>query len=139
MPDKMYTGVKSLIERNGRYLFLSVDVEGETIWIPPGGRLEYSESPLEALEREVKGETSLEIEPGEPIGMYHFFTGPENNGDQVTLTLFRTESFEGEIDMDSEHVQEDGLKDYRWMSAEEIREENITRTLKELPEKKDII
>lgn len=122
MADKMYSAVKALIEKDGEYLFLSVDVGDETIWVPPGGRLEYGESPIEALKREVKGETSLDIVLGEPIGMYHFFTGSEDDGEQVALTLFETESFEGKIDMDTEHVEEDGLKDYRWMSPEEVRE-----------------
>lgn len=136
MAEKMYTAVKALIERDGEYLFLSVDVGDETIWIPPGGKLEYGESPMEALEREVEGETSLSIEAGDPLGMYYFFTGPKDDGEQVTLTLFETESFEGEVDMDTEHVEEDGLKDYRWMSPEEIREENMTGTLKQLLEQK---
>ena len=117
-------------------MFLSVDLGDKTIWIPPGGRIDYGEAPLEPLNREVKGETSMDIEPGKPIGMYHFFTGKDDNGDQVSLTLFEVESFSGEVDMDTEHVEEDGLKDYRWMSPEEIREANITQTLEELLEKK---
>lgn len=136
MADMMYAAVKALIERNGNYLFLSIDVGEETIWVPPGGRLEYGESSTEALKREVKGETSLEIEPGDPIGMYHFFTGPEDQGEQVALTLFEVKSFDGELDMDTKHVEEDGLKDYRWMSPEEIRSENVTDTLRSLLEEK---
>lgn len=132
----MYAGVKALIEQDEEYLFVSVELGDDTIWIPPGGRLEYGESPMEALKREVKGETSLEIQPGEPVGMYHFFTGVDDQGEQVTLTLFEVEDFSGEVDMDTEHVEEDGLKDYRWMTPEEIMEENVTETLKDLLERK---
>ncbi|MFB6116106.1 MAG: NUDIX domain-containing protein [Candidatus Nanosalina sp.] len=136
MAEKMYAGVKALIEQDEEYLFVSVELGDDTIWIPPGGRLEYGESPMEALKREVKGETSLEIQPGEPVGMYHFFTGVDDQGEQVTLTLFEVEDFSGEVDMDTEHVEEDGLKDYRWMTPEEIMEENVTETLKDLLERK---
>lgn len=139
MADMMYAAVKALIEREGEYLFLSVDVGGETIWIPPGGRLEYGESPIEALKREVKGETSLEIEPEAPIGMYHFFTGPDDQGEQVTLTLFEVKSFDGEVDMETKHVEEDNLKDYRWMSPEEILNSNLTSSLKTLLENSNLI
>jgi 8-oxo-dGTP diphosphatase len=68
MADKMYTGVKALIENQGKYLFMGYELDGEMLWIPPGGRLEYGESPIEGLKREVKGEVSLDIEPGEPVG-----------------------------------------------------------------------
>lgn len=132
MADMMYAGIKALIERDGEYLFVSVELGDETIWIPPGGRLEYGESPMEALKREVKGETSLEVEPGDPVGMYHFFSGEDDQGEQVTLTLFQVEDFSGEVDMDTEHAEEDGLEGYRWMTPEEIREENVTDTLKDL-------
>lgn len=136
MADKMYAGVKALIEKDGKYLFVSFDLDGETIWILPGGRLEYGESPIEALEREVKGETTLEIEPGKPVGMYHFFIGSKADGEQVTLTVFDVEDFSGEVDMDTEHVEEDGLEDYRWMTPEEIRTENTTETLKKMLNKR---
>lgn len=136
MADKMYAGVKALVERNGRYLFVGYELEGEMLWIPPGGRLKHGEPPLEALKREVKGEVSLDIETGEPIGMYHFFIGPEDEGDQVTLTVFEVEEFEGEVDIETEHAEEDELEDYRWMTPQEVMDENTTETLKELLEKR---
>ena len=132
MADKMYTGVKALIERDGEYLFVGYELGGEMLWIPPGGRLEYRETPLEGLRREVKGETSLDITPGKPVGMYHFFIGPEGDGDQVSLTVFEVEEFSGEVDIDTEHAEEDELEDYRWMTPEEIMNENTTETLKQM-------
>ena len=132
MADKMYSGVKALIERDGKYLFVGYELDGEMLWIPPGGRLENGEAPLEGLKREVKGEVSLDIEPGKPIGMYHFFIGPRDEGDQVTLTVFEVEDFEGEVDMETEHAEEDELEGYRWMTPEEIMEENTTETLKQM-------
>jgi hypothetical protein len=38
--------------------------------------------------------------------------------------------------MDTEHAEEDELEDYRWMTPEEIMEENVTETLKNLLQKK---
>lgn len=127
----MYTGVKALIEKDGKYLFVGYKLDGNMLWILPGGRLKYGEVPLEGLKREVKGETSLEIKPDKPIGMYHFFIGSKNDGDQVTLTVFDIESFSGKVDMDTRHADEDELEGYRWMTPE-IIEGNTTETLNEM-------
>jgi hypothetical protein len=74
----------------------------------------------------------LDIEPGEPVGVYHFFTGSEDDGDQVALTVLSVENFEAEVDMDAEHAEKDELEDYRRMTSEEIMEENTTETLKQM-------
>jgi ADP-ribose pyrophosphatase YjhB (NUDIX family) len=132
MPDKMYAGVKALIEKDGKYLFVGYKLDGEMLWILPGGRLEYVEAPLEGFKREVEGEVSLDIEPGEPVGVDYFFTGSEEDGDQVALTVLSVENFEGEVDLDTEHAEEDELEDYRWMTPEEIMSENTTETLKQM-------
>lgn len=128
----MYTGVKALIEKDGKYLFVGYELDGDMLWILPGGRLKYGEAPLEGLKREVKGETSLEIKPDKPIGMYHFFIGSEDEGDQVTLTVFDVESFSGKVDMDTRHADEDELEGYKWMTPDEIIEGNTTETLNEM-------
>lgn len=132
MADLMYAAVKALVERDGELLMLKADLGERHIWIPPGGRLEYGEEPLEALRREVKGETSLEIDPGEPVGMYHFFHGPDDKGEQVTLTVFEVESFEGEVDIDTEHAGDDGLTDYRWVTPRELLDMEATESFKQL-------
>lgn len=132
MADLMYAAVKALVELDGKILVLKADLGESHIWIPPGGRLEYGEAPLEALKREVKGETSLEIEPGEPVGMYHFFHGPDDGGEQVTLTVFEVESFEGDVDMETEHAEEDSLTDYQWVAPRELLDMEATESFKEL-------
>jgi len=66
--------------------------------------------------------------------MYHFFIGSEDEGDQVTLTVFDIESFSGEVDMDTKHADEDELEGYRWMTPKEIMSENTTETLKTMLE-----
>lgn len=43
---------------------------GSCGWTTPGGRVESAESPLEALRRETREETGLEIVPGRLIGVY---------------------------------------------------------------------
>jgi len=56
-------------------------------WDTPGGFVEEGEHPLDALRRELREETSLEIEPGRFVGVWmdHYERGPES---QSTLNLY---------------------------------------------------
>jgi ADP-ribose pyrophosphatase len=132
--DKTIAAVKALIEKGGEYLFVGIEYGERTIWVPPGGKVEKGESPIQALNREVENETSLKIEPGRPIGMYHFLKGEEDRGDQVTLTIFEVNKMSGEVDIKTDHAREDGITDYKWMSPEQIRKNNVTDTLRQLLE-----
>jgi ADP-ribose pyrophosphatase YjhB (NUDIX family) len=56
-----------------------------SLWGLPGGSVEFDETPLEALKREVKEETSLAVIEAKPMGLY---CGPRQkfsypNGDKV--------------------------------------------------------
>jgi 8-oxo-dGTP diphosphatase len=64
-------GAQALIERDGRLLLgLRGTEPGEGRWDIPGGFLEEGEHPLDALRREIREETGLEIEPGEFLGAW---------------------------------------------------------------------
>jgi len=131
MPDKMYAGVKSLIEREGEILFVKIDVYDEIIYALPGGRVDYGENPREALVRETEEETSLEIKPVEPVGMYHFFTGKDSDGEQVVLTVWDVEWF-GDVSTDTNHAEEDSIVGYEWVDPERLGKINAAPELKRL-------
>ena len=52
------------------------------IWTVPGGAIEPGEEPAEAVIREVKEETGLDVIPERIVGLYTF-TGAYPNGDEV--------------------------------------------------------
>jgi 8-oxo-dGTP diphosphatase len=61
------TTVGCIIEHNGSILLTLRNVEPfRGYWCLPGGHIEFGEKPEDAVKREVKEETGLEIEP-------HFF------------------------------------------------------------------
>ena len=134
----MYAGVKALIEDEGKLLTVKIDVEGEVFYALPGGRVDYGEAPLETLEREVRQKTGIEIEPIEPVGMYHFFMGQDNDGDQVVLTVWDVE-WHGKVSVDSEHAEEDGIIGFEWVKPEDFSDlENVALELVNLIEECDI-
>jgi 8-oxo-dGTP diphosphatase len=73
-------GVSALIVRDGRVLMVRRGKEPfEGYWSLPGGRVEPGETPQEAVRREVREETGLEVEVGDfagrsPQGVVAFHT-----------------------------------------------------------------
>lgn len=128
MTGKLRPAVKALIEKDGEILVLRTETEDSSYWVLPGGKVEYGEEPLEALERELQEEISCEADIGEPVGMYYFFTGADDDGDQVVLTVFQAEIKDQEIDI-SENPVEEGIEEYRWLKPEELIEKSGNQSL----------
>ena len=78
---RVYAAVKALIENKGKYLILEQEYQGKKILDLPGGKIDYNETPYDALIREVKEETCLEIEVVKPVGVWRFVRLSDN--DQV--------------------------------------------------------
>ncbi len=54
--------VSGLIERDGKVLLVKEILENGEHWIVPGGKVEFGESLVDAVKREIKEETNLDIE-----------------------------------------------------------------------------
>ena len=131
MSEKVVPAVKALIERDGKLLVLKTEASDKVYYVLPGGKIEYGESSEEALKREIKEEISCSIEIGKIVGNYHFFTGPEGNGKQVVLTVFRGSIGDQEIDI-TDNPAEEGIIEYLWMRPEELIEKSSNDSLKDL-------
>ena len=90
-------------DREGRVLLLRRS-DGENLWGFPGGAIEPGERAADAVVREVREETGLEVEPVALIGVY---SGPEYafaypNGDQVqpVTVFFECRVVGGELRLD---------------------------------------
>lgn len=123
--------VKALIEKNSKILMLKAEISDWSMWIPPGGRVEFGESPMEALHREIEEETGMDIQVQDCIGMYHFFKGPDDNGSQIVTTVFRTTTSSKTVDINS-NPDEDYITGYQWVKPEKLVEKNITDSLADL-------
>lgn len=59
--------VSALVEKDGKYLLVKEFIKSRNgvYWLTPGGGVEYGERVEDALKREVKEETGIEIESGD--------------------------------------------------------------------------
>lgn len=103
-------GQKAFIEKDGKVLVLNDPLENLDF---PGGKIQEGEaiegekdSLFKALQREVKEETDLEIEVGDPFTVwYHEFNNKDhrNYGKVVYLVGFKCKYISGEIKLSDEH------------------------------------
>jgi ADP-ribose pyrophosphatase YjhB (NUDIX family) len=86
-----------LVVRNGKLLLIEHEKNGRKYWLVPGGGVDFGESVIDALVREMKEELALDVVPVDlvfscdsidPSGQRHvlnlFFSCSEN-GDAMTL------------------------------------------------------
>ena len=117
-PGTFLAGIAGLIRnRNGAYLMLKRVPNrdfGADVWECVTGRVNQGESFEDALHREVKEETGLNVTIDFIVGLTHFYRGeavPENElqGVMFCCSIARDET----VTSDAEHSE------YRWLKAGE--------------------
>ena len=110
--DKLFcVGQKAFIEKDGKVLVLHDPTEGLDF---PGGKIQEGETDfMEALRREVREETGLEIKIGQPFVVWYneFFPPHRNAGKKVYLVGFKAQYASGEIKLSSDHDE------YEWVDT----------------------
>lgn len=98
-PDQLFYAVqKAFIEHDGKILVLNDPVEGLDF---PGGKIQEGETDfIESLRREVREETGLDIEVGDPFAVLP--AGP-HDGKMVYMVAFRCRYVSGEVSLSDEH------------------------------------
>jgi 8-oxo-dGTP diphosphatase len=124
MSAKFIVIVSLVIEKNGKVLLvrrtLSKDhAPGE--WETVSGRVEYSETPVEAARREALEETGLMVEVLEPLDTFHFYRGTARE-EAIGMTFHcRVEG--GELRLSEEHTAS------AWVSRIEAQQYNLPEGL----------
>ncbi len=119
LDTKVYFGQKAFIEKNGKVLVLRDPlalVAGQSGLDFPGGKYRWTESLEDGLRREVKEETSLEIEIGKPFFVWtsHRLRLKIKSQPMVYLGyMCRYKS--GEIKLSGEHIE------YGWVDKSTYR------------------
>jgi 8-oxo-dGTP diphosphatase len=111
-----YVGQKALIRKGNEVLVLGAQ-KGRLDY--PGGKIQEGEHDLaEALKREVREETGLEISVGKPFATW-IITLPVNHrlaGRKIFLVAYRCEYVSGEINLSDEHDS------FSWVTKENYRD-----------------
>lgn len=102
------TTVGCIIEKDGKILLALRNHEPfKDYWCLPGGHIDFGEPPEDAIKREIKEETGLDIEP-KFFGYYNEFY--EDFKWHAVVLMFHTKA-EGEIRGNKKEVKEIGLFD----------------------------
>ena len=106
---------KAVIKDGDKYLVLFRCKNSKNFpehWDFPGGKMDPGETREEALEREVREETSLSVKSKKIVGIYTM-----DFGDRVTeFTVHTTSNVSGKVKLSFEHT------DFKWLTKEEVLE-----------------
>ena len=104
---KPVPAVAAVMVRDGKLLLIKRGVEpSKGKWSVPGGRVEWGETLIEAVKREVREETGLEIEVGEVAGVYDLRIERRTSNIEHRTSKEDGREREDEREEDDEHVRE---------------------------------
>lgn len=110
----LFVGQKAFIEKDGEILILLDPKLGLDL---PGGKIKEGEMDLEeALKREVREETGLEINIGEPFTSWIIEFPPDHrNQGKVFLIGYKCKYISGEVTLSDEHSE------YKWINKDSFK------------------
>ncbi len=109
--------VATVIEKNGRFLFVKEHAEERVVLNQPAGHLEMDESLIQAAIRETLEETGWDIEISHLIGIY-LYIAPTNN------VTYQRVCFAGRAVAQREnHTLDVGIIAPVWLSRDELVEQ----------------
>ncbi len=115
---KVVSSVKALLLHNGRLLILKEESRKGFVWDLPGGKIEYGESPKEALLREVKEELDIDVKVIRSVGVWFFYSQQSKN--QVICHTFLCKPL-GKFTIDtSKNPANEHFIELKWLTVQEI-------------------
>lgn len=128
--DKLFIATKAFIVNNGKVLVLREstqysDGSNAGRFDVPGGRLKPGEHFEEALKREVKEETGLEVTIGKPVYVGEWRPTVKGERWQIVGVFFLCESVATDVTLSEDHVEA------LWIHPGEASTINIIDNLKQ--------
>ncbi len=107
------TTTKAIIKNAKGHILIIKDAYSD-YWDLPGGHVKSGESSLDALTREVKEETSMDVHSAEERGIYRMMLGGKDSS-----VMFFDAIATGDIKLSSEHIG------FNWIGLQEIDKYNL--------------
>ena len=129
MKIKLFIATKAIVVHDGKVLLLresgSYD-DGTNCgrFDVPGGRLSPGEHYLEALKREVKEETGLDVEVGRPVAVNEWRPVVRGEQWQIVGTFFECHASTDQVTLSEDHDA------YEWVDPKAIDEYPVIKNLK---------
>jgi 8-oxo-dGTP diphosphatase len=123
MPQVL-TSIKALIfNSEGKFLVLKERLRKKDIWDLPGGKIEYGETPKEALIREVKEELWIDVNVGKSAGIF-WFTSDHHQYQVMCHTFICTPPKNFKLDFTHNPADEEFI-DHKWVTPAEVAAEDF--------------
>ena len=106
--------VATVVEREGRFLFVYEEADGKKVYNQPAGHLDPNETLCEAALRETLEETGWTVKLTGVIGV-NLYTTPSNG-----VTYLRTSFIAEAISLDPNRPLDNGIIEAVWLSYEEL-------------------
>ena len=101
---RFIVAVAFLIERDGRLLMIRRGPDRDNApgeWECGSGRVEYGEEPEDAVRREAREETGLDVDVVGPVDTFHYYRGPAR--EEAICIAFHCRARGGDVRLSNEH------------------------------------
>ena len=134
----VFAAVKALIHHQNKFVLLHHTHKGCVIDDLPGGRIEFGETPEEALHREVKEEIDCEVKIIKHVGVF-WFTDTTGTKHVICNTYLCSPVGGIEIDVSKDPAGEYIISDYEWATSDELlTNTNLPKSLHEIIKNLDL-
>lgn len=117
--NRFYIAVKAVIFHKEKFLIIkrSNKARGDYYyWEFPGGRLEFGESVLDTLNRELQEEVSISANIIQPLSVWNFM---KNKNTEIVGITYMCKTNEDKVRLSFEH------EEYAWITREDLSKYNI--------------
>jgi len=134
-----YLAANAFVERNGEYLMVQEGKEHvKGSWNIPGGGVEHGEDPVEAVKREVKEETGLQVTEVEGLlGVVNSRSVRDGHPVMVHVFSCRVEEGQPEPDFDQEIIDAE-FRDPEKIEKDNLRNDILLKAVK-MKEREELI
>lgn len=118
MSNQVVPAAKAVIVKNRKILAIETEAEQDKRWDLPGGKIEYGETPEDALKREVDEEVSLDITIKDVLGTYSF----QWKDLQIVPIVFKCKLLgKEEICLGENPNGEESVVNYKWIEISNFK------------------